>query len=46
MPQSLSNILAHLVFSTKGRRPFICQELEDELWRSLAAACLSRPFRA
>ena len=39
MPQSLSNILVHLVFSTKGRRSFIGQELEDELWRYLAATC-------
>ena len=37
MSQSLSNILVHLVFSTKGRRAFIGQELEDKLWRYLAA---------
>jgi len=46
MPQSLSNILVHLVFSTKGRRPFIRQELEDELWRYLAAACTAHDCQA
>jgi REP element-mobilizing transposase RayT len=31
MPQSLSSILVHLVFSTKNREPFIKPALEPEL---------------
>ena len=31
MPQSLSNILVHFVFSTKNREPFIRPEIESEL---------------
>jgi REP element-mobilizing transposase RayT len=31
MPQSLSNILIHLIFSTKNRNPLIRPELRDEL---------------
>lgn len=46
MPQSLSNILVHLVFSTKGRRALIGQELEDELWRYLAATCTAHSCQA
>jgi putative transposase len=36
MPQSLSNILLHLVFSTKNREPFIFPELESELHAYIA----------
>ena len=36
MPQSLSSILIHLVFSTKNREPFITPEIETELHRYLA----------
>jgi len=36
MPQSLSSILVHLVFSTKNREPFITPELEVELHRYMA----------
>jgi REP element-mobilizing transposase RayT len=39
MPQSLSNILLHLVFSTKNRRPLIAPEIEEELWRYVAGVC-------
>ncbi|MBM4036511.1 MAG: IS200/IS605 family transposase [Planctomycetes bacterium] len=39
MPQSLSNILVHLVFSTKERRPLIRSPVEDELHRYLATVC-------
>jgi REP element-mobilizing transposase RayT len=39
MPQSLANVLLHLVFSTKGRIPFIRSDIEDELWRELATIC-------
>ena len=31
MPQSLSSILVHLVFSTKNREPFITPSVETEL---------------
>jgi putative transposase len=46
MPQSLSNILLHVVFSTKGRRRFNAAELEDELWRYLAATCTAQGCQA
>ena len=36
MPQSLSNILLHLVFSTKNREPLILPELESELYAYIA----------
>jgi hypothetical protein len=31
MPQSLSSILNHLIFSTKNREPFISPTIETEL---------------
>ena len=31
MPQSLSSVLVHLVFSTKNREPFITPDIESEL---------------
>jgi len=37
--QSLSQILLHVIFSTKDRKPMIPPELSDELYRYLAAAC-------
>lgn len=37
MPQSLSSILVHLVFSTKNREPYITAEIESELHAYLAA---------
>ncbi|MDQ3743594.1 MAG: IS200/IS605 family transposase [Acidobacteriota bacterium] len=37
MPQSLSSILVHLVFSTKHREPYITLEIESELHAYLAA---------
>jgi REP element-mobilizing transposase RayT len=37
MPQSLSSILIHLVFSTKNRAPYISREIEPELHAYLAA---------
>lgn len=46
MPQSLSNILVHLVFSTKNRRPFIAPQVEDELWRYLATICTAHGCQA
>nr|VFJ45831.1 MAG: REP element-mobilizing transposase RayT [Candidatus Kentron sp. DK]VFJ49185.1 MAG: REP element-mobilizing transposase RayT [Candidatus Kentron sp. DK] len=37
MPQSLSNILLHLVFSTKSREPHIYPEIEPELYAYIAS---------
>ncbi len=39
MAQSLSHILLHLIFSTKDRDTVIPDELKDELYSYLAAAC-------
>lgn len=36
MPQSLSSILIHLIFSTKHREPFITPEIEQELHPDMA----------
>lgn len=36
MPQSLSSILIHLVFSTKNRQPLINPDMERELYRYMA----------
>ena len=36
MPQSLSSILVHLVFSTKHHQPFITPEFERELYPYMA----------
>jgi len=37
MPQSLANVLVHIVFSTKERRPFLQDpDLRDEMHRYLA----------
>ena len=36
MPQSLSSVLVHLVFSTKHREPFITEEVEPDLHKYLA----------
>jgi len=37
MPQSLSNIVIHLIFSTKERRKIIAEDITPELHRYLAA---------
>jgi putative transposase len=37
--QSLSNVILHLVFSTKNRRPWIDVEIETELFKYLAGTC-------
>lgn len=39
MPQSLSNVLLHIVFSTKNRQPWIDAEIEQELFPYLATIC-------
>jgi len=36
MPQSLSSVLIHLVFSTKNRQPLITPAIEPELLKYLA----------
>jgi putative transposase len=37
MPQSLSSILVHLIFSTKNREPFISEVIEAELHPYMAS---------
>jgi REP element-mobilizing transposase RayT len=37
MPQSLSSILIHLIFSTKNREPFITPKIEKELYPYMAS---------
>ena len=37
MPQSLSSILIHLIFSTKNREPFLTPEIDAELYAYMAA---------
>jgi len=44
MPQSLSSILIHLVFSTKNREPFITPPIERELHPYMAA--IFREFKS
>jgi putative transposase len=39
MPQSLANVLVHLIFSTKNREPLIAADVEDQLYAYLATAC-------
>jgi putative transposase len=44
MPQSLANVLVHIIFSTKNRSPLIKPEIETELYPYLASifkACRS-----
>jgi REP-associated tyrosine transposase len=41
MAQSLSNILLHIVFSTKNRRPAIDAKIEPELFGSFTETCQS-----
>ena len=35
MPQSLSSVLIHLIFSTKNRQPLITESIETELYKYL-----------
>ena len=37
MPQSLSSILIHLIFSTKNREPYLTPEIDAELYPYLAS---------
>lgn len=39
MPQSLSNVLVHFVFSTKDRRPYIQDDIELKLYRYIMGIC-------
>jgi putative transposase len=39
MPQSLSKVCTHIVFSTKYRQPLIDQKIEDELWSYMGGIC-------
>jgi putative transposase len=39
MPQSLANVLIHIVFSTKNRAPYIETEIQNPLHAYLATAC-------
>jgi putative transposase len=39
MAQSLSDVLIHIVFSTKERYPFIEPAIEDELYAYISAIC-------
>jgi putative transposase len=39
MAQSLSNVLLHLVFSTKHRHPWIDPQIEQEVFKYLATVC-------
>jgi putative transposase len=39
MTQSLSNVLLHVVFSTKHRHPFIDETIDNELAKYLAGIC-------
>ena len=39
MPQSLAQILLHIVFSTKNRGPLIQPEIENELYAYMASIC-------
>jgi len=39
MAQSLSNVLLHIVFSTKHRRPWINVEIDEELAKYIAGIC-------
>jgi putative transposase len=39
VPQSLANVLVHIVFSTKRREPCISNEIESELYPYLASVC-------
>ena len=37
MPQSLSSILIHLIFSTKNREPFLTPEIDAEIYPYMAS---------
>jgi len=39
MPQSLSDVTLHIIFSTKDRYPFLDSEIRDRMHRYLATIC-------
>jgi len=39
MPQSLSNTLVHIIFSTKNRQKLIDEKIEDKLYSYLGTVC-------
>ncbi len=39
MPQSLSKVFIHIIFSTKNRYPFLQPEVRDEMHRYIAGIC-------
>src|ERR1700730_11851565 len=41
MSQSLSDIILHIVFSTKERQPWIQPNIEEELYRYICGVCIN-----
>lgn len=39
MPQSLSNVILHIIFSTKDRHPFLDDDVRDQMHGYLATLC-------
>lgn len=39
MPQSLSKVILHIVFSTQNRNPLILKALQDEMYSYIATIC-------
>jgi len=39
MAQSLAKVYLHIVFSTKGRKSFICSQIEGRLYNYIASIC-------
>jgi len=49
MPQSLSKVYIHIIFSTKNRENLIDDKIENSLYEYLGGICKGlglRPFRA
>ena len=46
MPQSLSHIIVHIIFSTKNREPFVDTEIEPSLHAYLATLCRNQGCHA
>jgi REP element-mobilizing transposase RayT len=39
MPQSLSKVILHIIFSTKNREPWLCSDVRSEMHAYLATIC-------
>ena len=39
MPQTLTNLLSHIVFSTKSRQKLIANSVQPRLWAYMAGIC-------